>query len=181
MVDFEITRLTPQHDIAHFDCGNVDINEFLTDDSLDYQEGLLAVTYLALESKTDNLVAYFCLLNDKLAYLPGDDKSAWNRLNRKVSNHKRMKSYPAVKIGRLGTSVEYARQGVAREIIDLIKVKLTSNNLTGCRFLTVDAHRDAIGLYEKCGFTFFTETDAEDDTRLMYFDLKPFSDAMRQL
>lgn len=70
---------------------------------------------------------------------------------------------------------------MAREIIDLIKVKLTDNNLTGCRFLTVDAHRDAIGLYEKCGFSFFTENDKEEDTRLMYFDLKPFSDAMRQL
>lgn len=181
MIDFEIKRLTPECEISHFDCGNSDINEFLTDDSLDYQEGLLAVTYLALERETGDLVAYFCLLNDKLAYLPGDDKSAWNRLNRKVNNHKRMKSYPAVKIGRLGTSLKFARQGVAREIIDLIKVKLTHNNLTGCRFLTVDAHRDAIGLYEKCGFSFFTENDKEEDTRLMYFDLKPFSDAMRQL
>lgn len=109
MVDFEIKRLSPDYEISHFECGNSDINEFLTDDSLDYQEGLLAVTYLALERTTSDLVAYFCLLNDKLAYLPGDDKSAWNRLNRKVNNHKRMKSYPAVKIGRLGTSVKYAR------------------------------------------------------------------------
>lgn len=53
-----------------------------------------------------------------------------------------------------------------------------SNNKTGCRFLTVDAHKDAIGLYEKCGFSFFTENDKDDETRLMYFDLKQLSDAL---
>ena len=46
-------------------------------------------------------------------------------------------------------------QGLARDIIDYIKVLFTNGNRTGCRFLTVDAHRDAIGFYEKCGFSYF--------------------------
>ena len=50
----------------------------------------------------------------------------------------------------------------------------SQNNRTGCRFLTVDAHRDAVGLYEKSGFSFFTDTDTEDETRLMYYDLQPY-------
>lgn len=174
MVDFEIVRLSPNSKISHFYCGNKDINDFLIEDSHDYQNGLLAVTYLALESKSQELLAYFCLLNDKLAYLPGDDRAAWNRLNRKVKNHKRMKSYPAVKIGRLGTSKDFARQGIARDLLDIIKIMFSQNNRTGCRFLTVDAHRDAVGLYEKCGFSFFTDTDIEDETRLMYYDLQPY-------
>lgn len=37
---------------------------------------------------------------------------------------------------------------------------------------------DAIGFYLKCGFSFFTENDRDDETRLMYFDLKPFKDAL---
>lgn len=49
---------------------------------------------------------------------------------------------------------------------------------SGCRFLTVDAYADVVDFYEsRCGFKFFTETDVNDDTRLMYFDLKPFKDA----
>lgn len=176
MVEYEIVRLSADCCIDGFDCGNSDINGFLAEDARDYQEGLMAVTYLAMCDK--DLVAYFCLLNDKLAYLPGDDRKDWNRLNRKVQNRKRMKSYPAVKIGRLGTSTKYARQGVARELIDLVKLRFSDNNRTGCRFLTVDAHREAIGLYEKCGFSFFTEKDKDDETRLMYFDLKHFRDAM---
>lgn len=178
MVDFEIVRLKGKEQILPFDCGNQDINDFLTEDALDYQGGLMAVTYLAVNKERDVIYSYFCLLNDKLAYLPGDDKRAWNRLNRKVSNHKRMKSYPAVKIGRLGTQTKYSCQGIARDIIDYVKLLFVRNNKTGCRFLTVDAHKDAIGLYEKCGFSFFTENDKDDETRLMYFDLKQFSDAL---
>lgn len=88
-----------------------------------------------------------------------------------------MKSYPAVKIGRLGTQRMCSGQGLARDIIDYIKVLFTNGNRTGCRFLTVDAYRDAVGFYEKCGFSYFTDLDVDEDTRLMYFDLKPFRDA----
>jgi len=175
-VDYEIIRLKNGIAAGDFDCGNEDINNFLVEDSIDYQEGLLAVTYLAVAKS--KILCYFCLLNDKLAYLPGDDKKSWNKLNRKVSNHKRLKSYPAVKIGRLGTQKDIAGQGIGREIIDYIKFLFVRSNKTGCRFLTVDAHKDAIGFYLKCGFTFFTESDRDDDTRLMYFDLKPFKDAL---
>lgn len=180
MIDFEIQTLTDDIDTTKFDCGNADINDFLKDDSIEYQEGLLAVTYIVTEQVTHDIIAYFCLLNDKLAYLSSDDKSAWNRLNRKIRNHKRLKSYPAVKIGRLGTSKKYARQGVARDLLDFIKHMFASSNRTGCRFITVDAHREAIGLYEKCGFTFFSNTDEEDDTRLMYFDLLPYKQILEE-
>lgn len=179
-MDYRIKRLDSECKISIFNCGNEDINAFLAEDARDYQDALMAVTYLALNKDSDDLIAYFCLLNDKLAYLPGDNKKAWNKLNRKVNNRKRMKSYPAVKIGRLGTDVKYARQGVARDLIDLIKLRFSLDNRTGCRFLTVDAHRDAIGLYEKCGFSFFTESDVNDETRLMYYDLKHFRDTLNQ-
>lgn len=76
-MEFEIKRLKADTPIDNFDCGNEDINHFLVDDSLDYQEGLLAVTYLAIAD--NSIISYFCLLNDKLAYLPGEDKKAWNR------------------------------------------------------------------------------------------------------
>lgn len=177
MVEFDIIRLSASAPNSPFDCGNQDINDFLVEDAYDYQEGLLAVTYLVVNKSHDRILSYFCLLNDKLAYLPGEDKRAWNRINRKISNHKRMKSYPAVKIGRLGTQTDLRGQGIARDIIDYIKLLFIQSNKTGCRFITVDAHHDAVGFYEKCGFTYFTEDDVEDATRLMYFDLKPFKDA----
>ena len=40
--------------------------------------------------------------------------------------------------------------------------------------MTVDALNTATGFYERNDFRFFTEQDKDDDTRLMYFDLKDF-------
>ena len=68
MIDFDIVRLTKDHKVLAFDCGNKDINDFLLEDAYDYQEGLLAVTYLAVNKSHDDVLSYFCLLNDKLAY-----------------------------------------------------------------------------------------------------------------
>ena len=68
MADFSIVRLSPTADIPPFDCGNEDINDFLANDAVDYQEGLLAVTYLVMSE--GNVLGYFCLLNDKLHTSP---------------------------------------------------------------------------------------------------------------
>jgi hypothetical protein len=43
---------------------------------------------------------------------------------------------------------------------------------TGCRFLTVDAYRDAFPFYQKNYFNFLAGQGLVDDTRIMYFDLK---------
>lgn len=46
MVDFEIVRLSPNSKISHFDCGNKDINDFLIEDSHDYQMDYLLLPIL---------------------------------------------------------------------------------------------------------------------------------------
>lgn len=41
-----------------------------------------------------------------------------------------------------------------------------------CRFVIVDAYRSALLFYEKNDFRYLTTKDIDDDTRIMYFDLK---------
>ena len=50
------------------------------------------------------------------------------------------------------------------------------NNKTGCRFITVDAYNnpDTIDFYQRNEFDFLTPSDEQEDTRQMYYDLKPF-------
>jgi len=75
--------------------------------------------------------------------------------------------YPAVKIGRLAVSENYAHQGIGEQILQYVKALFAFGNRSGCRFLTVDAYADAVSFYENKGdFKFFTETDINDDTRL---------------
>ena len=111
--DLALSILTKTTVIPEFKSKDGDLNEFLMQEAKDYQEQLLAVTYLLQNPKTGDIVAYFSLLNDTIKFLP------------------------------------------------------------------VDAYADAVSFYEdKGGFKFFTETDINDDTRLLYFDLKPFKDAL---
>lgn len=156
--------------IKHFDCGDSDLNDFLLNDSKAYLDSMLAVTYVLEDNDADKTVAFYCLLNDKITIDP-EEKNIWNRINRKIPNGKRYDAYPAVKIGRLGVSLDYAHQHIGQMMMMQIKMIFSRMTLSGCRFLTVDAYVQAIPFYEKCGFKFLTEKDKNDKTRAMYFDL----------
>lgn len=159
--------------IKPFKCPEDDLNGFLFEDAKHFQKELMAVTYL-LEDEQENLTAaYFSLLADKISFNP-DEKSIWNKLNRNIPNSKRRRSYPAVKIGRLAVNERYARNGIGTFVLDSIKYTFTTVRRLGCRFITVDALNTATDFYKKNGFMFFTELDKDEETRLMFYDLKNF-------
>lgn len=120
---FIFSKLEESTVIKPFDCGDPDLNEFLFEDAKKYLNSLLAVTYLLEDKSVDKTVAYYCLLNDKIEIDP-DEKSKWNKINRKIPNSKRYRAYPAVKIGRLGVSKEYSHQHIGENLI--IQIKLLS-------------------------------------------------------
>ncbi len=166
---YSLIRLTYDYRIKPFDCGDADLNDFLFNDARFYLKELLAVTYL-IESQNET-VAFFSLLNDKITIKDVDSSTVWNRLRRKLPQRKRFTSYPAMKIGRLGVWNEYKGLGYGKAILDYLKTLFTTNNRTGCKYITVDAYRQSLPFYEKNGFIYLTEKDVNSDTRLMYFDL----------
>ena len=166
-------QLNSDTDIKPFKCAESDLNDFLFDDAKHFQKELLAVTYLLEYMEQNKTAAYFSLLADKIIFNP-DEKGVWNKLNRNIPNSKRRKSYPAVKIGRLAVSEEFAGNGLGTFILDNIKYAFSNVKRLGCRFITVDALNSAFSFYEKNGFQFFTEEDSDDETRLMFFDLINF-------
>lgn len=173
--NYDFIPLKVDTKIKPFKCKDSDLNGFLFDDAQKYLTELMAVTYLLEDLPQSKTVAYFSLLNDKITFDP-EQRSIWNKLSRRVSNPKRRKHYPAVKIGRLAISEEFAGQGLGRDIIRLIKFMFTHGNRTGCRFITVDAYHNAVEFYQRCGFDFISEKDQNDVTRSMFYDLKRFQD-----
>lgn len=170
----QLIRLTADHEIKSFDCGNPDLNDFLVNDAQGYHRQLISVTYL-LESNSKT-VAFFSLSNDKVTT---DDttKTFFKRFKRKLPRSKHRKDYPAVKIGRLAVSKEYCGKKHGTRILNYVKYLFITNNRTGCRFITVDAYAPARTFYEKNGFHYFQTTDKtkelqNTDTVLMYFDLQ---------
>jgi predicted GNAT family N-acyltransferase len=166
----DIVKLEDGIEVKSFESEDRDLNDFLLNDAKNYLKSLLAVTYLLQIG--DETVAYFSLSNDSLIKNDGE-KPAWNKINRIIPNDKRRRSYPAVKIGRLAVTKKYAGIGLGKRIILAIQsMYINEPQRAGCRFLMVDAYRDALLFYQKNDFKFLTEQDCDDDTRTMYFDLR---------
>jgi GNAT superfamily N-acetyltransferase len=167
-------RLKSNSSLKPFDCGYDDLNEFFFNDAVPHSNELLSVTYIFETSKTT--IAYVSLLNDRISR-EALDKKVQKEIGKGIPYAKRgYKSYPAVKIGRLGVHVKYKRKGIGTKIINAIKTSFTAGNKTGCRFITVDARNseEALSFYLKNGFNFLLTTDKDDEHRLMYFDLMRF-------
>lgn len=163
-----LIRLTSDYQFKPFDCGDTDLNDFFLNDSKSYLQKLLAVTYV-LETETE-VIAFFSVLNDKITVADVDSGNQWKKLFR-IPTGKIFRSYPAMKIGRLGVSNSFKGFGIGTIILDYIKELFITNNRTGCRYITVDAYRASLTFYEKNGFQYLTDKDKNSDTRLMYFDL----------
>ncbi|MDR1459615.1 MAG: GNAT family N-acetyltransferase [Bacteroidales bacterium] len=160
--------------IETFDCGVPDLNAFLRDDAMHYYKERMAITYILTYG--EQVAAYYCLLNDKVTFdtAQENERSFWNRFNRKnrIPNSKRRQNYPAVKLGRLAVSIHFKGEGIGSFILDGVKQMLIRKTDTGCRFLTVDAYSAATDFYLKNEFQYKSSRDEDENTRLMYYDLK---------
>jgi len=175
--NFLMFKLNSDTNLKPFKCSDDDLNGFLYDDALNFHNQKLATTYI-LENE-DSTVAYFSLLNDKISVTDLDRRKLKDLFNKRFPYRKRLNHYPAVKLGRLAVSEEFVNMGLGRDILRLIKTLFTTNNRTGCRFITVDAYSVAFPFYEKNSFKFFSGGDKDSEqgrsTRLMFYDLQDFS------
>ena len=99
-------------------------------------------------------------------------KTDFNRFRKhKFTNQKRLRSYPAIKIGRLAIAKSAQRQSIGTYLLEFIEDFFIVDNKSGCRFVTVDAYADAIPFYIKNNYLFLNNDDEDNRTRVMYFDL----------
>lgn len=164
-----LVKLTPDHALSEFDCGDNDLNEFLCDNALNFADKRIANTFVLEDG--NKIAAYFCLLNDKVSKQESSN-SNWKNLRKGFPEDKQFSSYPAIKIGRFAVDSEYRGRNLGSDLIDQIKKMLNSNpNYSAFRYLTVDAYLSAIGFYEKNHFKTLSPQTLSKDTRLMFFDM----------
>ena len=159
--------------MKNFSCGDDDLDDFILHRASAFQKYLLSVSYAYVDDVSGQILAYCSLANDKVAITDFKDRAEFNRFRKKrgFPNEKRLKSYPAVKLCRLGVEKFAKGQQIGTTVLDYIKSMFVIENKTGCRFLTVDAYLEAVPFYVKNGFRFMTQDDNDPHTRLMYFDL----------
>ena len=168
--------------IKPFDCGDKDLNEFLLEKSKHYQQELLATTFV-FEDETQTL-AYYSIFNDsfRIEDVSFESKNAFKNFLRLLLSHpkRHLKSYPAIKIGRLAISKQTQKSGLGRKIMDtIINYAVKQNEHCACKFILVDAYKDALGFYEKMQFKYFSDNDAKEETRQMYLNITPIINAKR--
>ena len=172
---YEIRKLKKGEQIESFDCGDDDLNDFILNEAPVYRKSLLAVTYIIVPKNTtdtNNVMAFFSLSNDTISITNFTSKTEFNRFRKhRFANEKRLKVYPAVKIGRLGINKPIQGKGIGSFLLEFIKTYFLEDNKTGCRFVTVDAYANAVSFYLKNDFAPLTAEDVDSPTRLLYFDL----------
>lgn len=180
-MSYTIRKFQPETDVVKpFDCGQADLNGFLLETDSDapnatlYDKEFLAVTYVAVDDVTHSILAYFSLLNDKIDR-EFVEPTIWNRLSRKIPNAKRRSSYPSLKIGRFAVDRSEQRSGIGKELLLFIQTWYYKVRKSGCRYITVDALLGAEPFYTKCGFTRLSDPREDDETVLLFFDLKSWS------
>lgn len=155
-------------DLKKFKCSDKEFEQFLQRKSRKHEETLLAKTYLLYykEKKEEKgeIVGFYTLSSASL--------SATEEIKLNFKSGKLYSDYPAVRIGRLAISKDYEGKGFGRHILDYVKGQLVYyNEFIGCRYLIVNALNDVSEFYLKAGFSYYTEKDEKEKTRLMYFDL----------
>lgn len=175
LADYEIKKLEPNERVSGFDCGDEDLNDFITNDAPLYRKTLLAITYVLKNKNTGQVVAYFSVANDRISIKDFPSNTDFNRFRKhKFVNEKRLKSYPAIKICRLGIDKTIQGRQIGTFILDFVGTLFITDNISGCRFITVDAYSQAIPFYLKNDFAFLSSEDENQRTRLMYFDLSDY-------
>ena len=165
----KLVRLSNDYPLTTFDCGDDDLNHFLMDDAKHFLQRRIATTFI-LEDE-EQVVAYFCLLNDKISRLEITN-SRWKGIKDSFPEGKQFRSYPSVKIGRFAVDKHYQGNHIGIDVMNIIKTMLTSEeNKSAFRFLTVDAYLSAIDFYRNNDFRELTLKDEDQHTRLMYFDM----------
>lgn len=117
----KIVPLTPDYNLTEFDCGDSDLNEFLLEDAKYFLEKRIANTFILEDG--GSIVAYFCLLNDKVSRQEITN-SRWKKIKDSFPENKRFRSYPTIKIGRFAVSQKYRGRNIGSDLIDKLKILL---------------------------------------------------------
>lgn len=123
--------------LQDFECGDDDLNDYYRNDSENHRKQLLTQTYCfhRADHSWEDSLAFVDICNDSLRI-----KDLPQKLFSTIPESKSYAFYPAIKVTRLGVSVEANRQGIGTKLLNAVKHLFVTDNRTGCRFITVDAY-----------------------------------------
>lgn len=169
---------------APFHCGDASLDDFFNQKAVQHHDALLGKSYVfVLDEEPQKIVCAFTLSNDSVHVdnLPNARKK---KVNARINRAKQLNRYPALLIGKLGVSVDFANRGIGSDLLSTLKrFAVYIGNLSDCRMIAVDAKRNDKTLHysEKNHFRYLYSSESQEaeylkldlplKTRFMFFDL----------
>lgn len=144
MATFRIEKLQRIHNVEAFDCGQEDLNRFLTRYAHQNQQAGGSQTYIAL-AEVDDVVGFYTLVVGQVE--PGD---APERLTKGLARH----PVPLMVLARLAVGASWQGQGLGSGLLkDAMFRTLQAAEIAGIRAFAVHAKDEAAKtFYEHFGF-----------------------------
>jgi GNAT superfamily N-acetyltransferase len=137
-------KLKSSHQIASFDSGNTQLDDWLKRRALKNELDGASRTYV-LCTEEDVAIAYYCLANGAVA-----QTTATGRVRRNMPD-----PIPVMVIGRLAVDCHWQGKGIGRALLrDAILRTVQAAEIAGIRAILVHAiSKEAKQFYQNCGFT----------------------------
>lgn len=130
---------------------------------------MVSRTYVAYYNH--NLIGFFTLITDIMRVKDLNDGDEWEDYPYKI--------YPAIKLARLAVDCKYEKNGVGTSLLyAALGIALNVSEKVGCRYMTVDSKKEAIGFYKKKGFTMVEKTKNKDYPKF-YLNLPVIADDLK--
>ncbi len=159
-----ISPINEIDDLSNFSCNDPDLDDFIQNDALGYQNRLLAKTYLC--RKPDKSIAgFYSVTMDSVKKRQLIDQDEFNITN-----------IPAFKIARLAVHQKYQGLGVRRFLLytTIYQAKKYSTEI-GCRLVTVDSKPESVDFYLRHEFKPTSKIEKQKYPTL-YLDLMTIQD-----
>jgi GNAT superfamily N-acetyltransferase len=136
-------KLNASHQLDQFDCGNLQLNNWLKHRAFKNEIQGASRTYVVTVENV--VVAYYCLANGAIAQTISTGKVKRNMPD----------PIPVMIIGRLAVDLNWQGQRIGKALLrDAILRILQAAEIAGIRAILVEAiSEEAKQFYEKCGFT----------------------------
>ncbi len=129
MTALRIEKLARQHAVDEFDCGQGELNRFLTRFALTNQQANASQTYVALANET--VIGFYTLVVGEVAF-----EDAPERLTKGLAHH----SVPVMLLARLAVSSAWQGKGVGAGLLkDAADRTLRAADIAGIRAFAVHA------------------------------------------
>ena len=139
--------LSKDDNLTSFICGKKPIDEFIQNEALEFQNERLGVSYVFRYN--DEVIGFLTL---SMADLKKKKLLTIDRI--KAGKEIGKENYPALQISQLAVRQDLIEKGIGTFLCDFsLAMAYKLSEQVGCRFLVLNAKADAVGFYEKYGFT----------------------------